>query len=422
MNPRSLLVAVLAALLLMGCGELANPGAPEKPAIEFTSNVEEDQNNVAVDTLVTASAKQGNITQVELESEKGTISFTEADGKWVATQRLEPGLEYKLTATGTGTDGKTGSFERTFRSKALSLNEQTYPSVSPLAGETVGVGMPVIVRFDLPVQNRELFEQNMTVETSKPIEGRWAWFSDTAVHFRPKEYWPAETDVTVKIRVNSLPAGNGIYGQQDQVITFHIGRKVVGYVDVNRFTLTVKADDQVVRTIPVSTGDAKHPTRQGTKVVMEKLRKVDMDAATTGVDSEDPDYYDIEDVEYAMRLTHSGEFLHAAPWSVGSQGRANVSHGCTGMSTANAEWLYGQMKKGDPVEYAGSSRPMEWGNGWSDWNISWDEWVSKSALKTPPATPTPAPAPSAPSTPAPPPTDNSGSPTGIRTTAPPMPS
>ena len=41
-----------------------------------------------------------------------------------------------------------------------------------------------------------------------------------------------------------------------------------------------------------------------------------------------------------MRLTYSGEFLHAAPWSVGSQGYANVSHGCTGMSTANAQWLY----------------------------------------------------------------------------------
>jgi lipoprotein-anchoring transpeptidase ErfK/SrfK len=204
------------------------------------------------------------------------------------------------------------------------------------------------------------------------------------VHYRTKDYWPAETDVTVKILVNSLPAGNGIYGQQDQVVKFHVGSKVVGYVDVNRYTLTVKENDQVIRTIPVSTGDTKHPSRQGTKVIMEKLRKVDMDAATTGVDSEDDDYYDLEDVEYAMRLTNSGEFLHAAPWSVGSQGRANVSHGCTGMSTANAEWLFGQMKKGDPVEYTGSSRPIEQGNGWTDWNIAWDEWVTKSALKVAP--------------------------------------
>jgi lipoprotein-anchoring transpeptidase ErfK/SrfK len=247
------------------------------------------------------------------------------------------------------------------------------------------------------------------------------------VHFRPKEYWPANTDVTVKILINSLPAGNGIYGQQDQEVKFHIGAKVVGYVDVNTYTLTVKADDQVIRTIPVSTGDAKHRSRQGTKVIMEKLRKVDMDAATTGVDSEDDDYYDIEDVEYAMRLTYSGEFLHAAPWSVGSQGHANVSHGCTGMSTANAEWLFHQMKKGDPVEYTGSPRPIEEGNGWTDWNVSWDDWVARSALKTPP---TPSPSPSAgtgstaPSSASPssaaPQSGATPNPTGIRSTAPPM--
>jgi lipoprotein-anchoring transpeptidase ErfK/SrfK len=418
----------VAALLLGACGEFRGVTKPDRPTVEFSSNVEAGQRDVAVDTIVKATAKHGTITGVELESDKGNIPFTGEGRSWTATQRLEPGVEYRLTATGKGDDGKAGSFERTFTTKALTLNEQTYPSVSPLAGETVGVGMPIIVRFDLPVQNRELFEQNMTVETSKPIEGRWAWFGDRSVHFRPKDYWPADTDVTVKILVNSLPAGNGIYGQQDQEVKFRIGSKVVGYVDVNRCTLTVKADDKVIRSIPVSTGDAKHKTRQGTKIIMEKLRKVDMDAATTGIDSEDPDYYDIEDVEFAMRLTNSGEFLHAAPWSVGSQGRANVSHGCTGMSTANAQWLYGQMKKGDPVEYTGSPRPIEEGNGWTDWNIAWDAWVARSALKTSPTpSPTPTPGTGSPGTGVPgsaTPPSGGGTPnlTGIRTTAPPMPS
>jgi hypothetical protein len=58
------------------------------------------------------------------------------------------------------------------------------------------------------------------------------------------------------------------------------------------------------------------------------------------------------------------------------------------MSTANARWLYEHMKKGDPVEYTGSPRPIEQGNGWTDWNISWDDWVKKSALKV---APTPSP-------------------------------
>jgi lipoprotein-anchoring transpeptidase ErfK/SrfK len=395
---------------------------PKQPSISFSSNVSSDQEAVAVDTIVTVTAKDGTIAHVGMESDKNKIGFEAQGSKWVATRRLEPGTKYTITATGKGTDGKAGDFTRSFTTEALTLSQQTYPSVIPLAGRTVGVGMPIIVRFDIPVKNRELFEKNMFVETSQPVEGRWAWFSDREVHYRPKEYWPANTDVTVKILVNSLPAGNGIYGQKDQIVDFKVGQKVVAYVDVNTYTLTLKENDAVVRTIPVSTGDSKHRTRQGTKVIMEKLRKVDMDAATTGVYSDDDDYYDLEDVEYAMRLTNSGEFLHAAPWSVGSQGHANVSHGCTGMSTANAAYLFGQMKQGDPVEYTGSPRKLEQGNGWTDWTISWDDWVAKSALKEAPeptATPTTSASPSPSSSPSrsafTPLPSMTPSPTGIRT-------
>lgn len=412
--------------MVSGCGEFTYKAAiPKKPSVEFSSNVASGADDVPVDTLVKATARHGTITSVSLESDKGNVGFAEQGRVWVAGKRLEPGVDYHLTVNGVGSDGATASLERDFTTTNLSLNEQTYPSVSPLGGETVGVGMPVIVRFDLPVRNHELYEQNMVVESSKPIDGRWAWFGDRSVHFRPRDYWPADTDVTVKVLVNSLPAGNGIYGQQDQVVKFHIGRKMVSYVDVNAHTLVVKQNDQVIRTIPVSTGDDKHRTRQGTKVIMEKLRKVDMDAATTGVDSEDPGYYNLKDVEYAMRLTNSGEFLHAAPWSVGAQGRANVSHGCTGMSTENAKWLFETVKKGDPVEYSGSSRPIEEGNGWTDWNVSWDDWVGRSALKTPePTVEAPSVSPAAPASAQPTsaaPHDNSASPTGIRATAPPMP-
>ncbi|MFL6090862.1 MAG: Ig-like domain-containing protein [Aeromicrobium sp.] len=414
MSSRSRMAAFgLAAIVILasaGCDVIGSKIVePKKPTIQFKSNVSAGQDDVAVDTMVRVTATHGTIDRASLASAKGAVPVEQQGDAWVATQRLEPGTEYTLTALGTGEDGKAGSQKTKFTTKALTLSEQTYPSVSPLTQDTVGVAMPVIVRFDLPVQNKELFEKNMTVESSQPVEGRWAWFSDREVHYRPKDYWPAETDVTVKILVNSLPAGNGVYGQQDQVVKFHVGQKVVGYVDVNTYTLTIKDNDVVVKTIPVSTGDAKHRSREGTKVIMEKLRKVDMDAATTGVDSEDPGYYNLKDVEYALRLTNSGEFLHAAPWSVGAQGHANVSHGCTGMSPANAEWLFGHMKKGDPVEYTGSPRPIEPGNGWTDWNIPWDQWVAKSALKvapTPSATPTPSttapgsPASSSPSAPA----------------------
>ncbi len=83
-----------------------------------------------------------------------------------------------------------------------------------------------------------------------------------------------------------------------------------------------------------------------------------MNSETVGISADDPEAYDIDDVQWAMRLTYSGEFIHAAPWSVGSQGCANVSHGCTGMSTADAGWLYAMSRRGDVVEYTGTDRWM----------------------------------------------------------------
>ena len=116
------------------------------------------------------------------------------------------------------------------------------------------------------------------------------------------------------------------------------------------------------------------------KVIIEKFETKRMNSETVGINRNDPEAYDIDDVRWAMRVTYSGEFIHAAPWSVGSQGYANVSHGCTGMSTDNAGWLYSISKRGDVVEYTGTDRPMEFTNGYGDWNESFSEWSQGSAL------------------------------------------
>ena len=383
LNSRAILTVVAVTLLLAGCSaDKVKQAVKQEDPVTLSASVKQDAKNVTVDTIVTADAEHGKIDEATLTTANGksTISGRVTGTQWVASERLEPGKSYVFTVKGTGEDGKQKTLKRTFTTQALTLQQQTYPSVSPLKNQTVGVGMPVIVTFDLPVKNKALYERNMQVTSNKDVEGSWSWISDRVVHYRPKDFWPAGTKVTVDLHLNGLPAGNGIYGQQDQKVPFRIGRKVVSTIDVSAHRLTVRINDKVARTIPVTTGDAKHRTRHGTKVIMEKFPKVDMDAATTGVDSEAPDYYDIHGVKWAMRLTNSGEFLHAAPWSVGSQGRANVSHGCTGMSTANADWLYHQSKVGDVAKYVHSPRSMEDQNGWTDWNVSWDDWKRGSAL------------------------------------------
>jgi len=371
--------------------DAVTPDAPKEPVV-LTPNVADGATDVKVSTFVKVLAEDGTVSAATLKTADGAteIAGKVTDDGWRADSRLEPGTSYDLSVTGMGEDGEEITVTSAFSTIPLTLDQQTYPSVAPLDGETVGVGMPVIVTFDLPVKNRELYEKYMKVTTDNGTTGSWTWFSDNEAHFRPEQYWPANTKVTVKLSLNSLPAGSGIYGQQDQDISFEVGKKVVSTVDVGKHKLTYSVDDQKVKTIPVTTGDDGHRTREGIKVIMEKFSAVDMDAATTGVDSEDPGYYNLSDVRWAMRLTNSGEFLHAAPWSVGAQGNANVSHGCTGMSTADAKWLYDNSRRGDVVEYVDSPRALEDRNGWTDWNVPWGTWTAGSALQAAPAAGEPA--------------------------------
>jgi lipoprotein-anchoring transpeptidase ErfK/SrfK len=375
-------VLVLSSCSIKDAKDAVTPTQSEDP-ISLTPNVGDGAPDVKVSTFVRVLAEDGSVTSAKLATADGSteIAGRISDTGWRADSRLEPGTAYRLTATGVGEDGKEATVTRSFTTQALSLEQQTYPSIAPLQGETVGVGMPVIVTFDVPVKNRELYEKNMRVSTDNGVTGSWTWFSDREVHFRPEQYWPAHTKVNVRLHLNSLPAGGGVYGQQDQDVSFEVGNKVVSTVDVGKHKLTYTVDDKTVRTIPVTTGDDGHRTREGIKVIMEKFSAVDMDAATTGVDSEDPGYYNLKDVQWAMRLTNSGEFMHAAPWSVGSQGRANVSHGCTGMSTSDAKWLFDRSRRGDVVQYVDSPRPLEDRNGWTDWNVPWTTWTSGSALQ-----------------------------------------
>ena len=339
-----------------------------------------DSAAVPIDAPVTVSTTGATLEAVSVTSPVGELVGSVAGGSWTSSDLLEPGTDYTITASATSSEGRDVERTRSFHTVDLTLDEQTFAAIAPLDGETVGVGMPVVVTFDLPVTDRAVFEKNMHVTSTPAQPGSWYWLSDREAHFRPATYWKAGTDVSVDLDLNSLPAGNGIYGQESRHIDFHIGDSVVSKVDVRTHVLRTFINGQLARTMPISAGKDGWETRSGTKVIIEKFRRKTMDASTIGVDESDPEYYNLSDVEYALRVTYSGEFLHAAPWSVGSQGSDNVSHGCVGMSTSDAAWLYDHTSRGDVVEVTGSARSMTLENGYGDWNLSAADWKSGSAI------------------------------------------
>jgi lipoprotein-anchoring transpeptidase ErfK/SrfK len=359
-------------------------GAPEQAApvvpVRITTSAA-DPSAVRIAEPLRIKAAQGTLTDVTVTASDGTKLDGSLDaGSWLLSSRLEPSTDYVARARAERSDGEVVTKVLRLHTEDLTLDQQAYPSVAPLAGETVGVGMPVVVTFDLPVTDKAAFERHMTVTSTPAQAGSWHWFSDYEARFRPKTYWQAGTDVSVDLDLNSIPAGNGIYGQESRTVDFHVGGANVYKVNARTHQMQVFSNGDLLRTIPITTGKDGFTTRSGTKVIIEKFAEKRMNSETVGISSDDPEAYDIDDVKWAMRLTFTGEFIHAAPWSVGSQGYANVSHGCTGMSTANAAWLYAMTRRGDVVEYTGTDRWMTLENGYGDWNADFATYRTGSAL------------------------------------------
>ncbi len=359
----------------------SGPVQPDVPEASVSTNVTRGATAVPVDRRLSVTADAGTLTSVSVSSKSGSIPgrMSADKKKWTAGTLLEPATSYTLVSLASIEGGKAIKRTTHFRTAGLTLDQQTYPSIAPLDGQTVGVGMPVIVRFDVPVTDHASIEKHLHVVSQPAQRGSWHWISDTEVHWRPATYWKAGTNVTVNADINSVPAGNGIFGQVDRSISFHVGDAHIYKVNIKTDQMRVFSNGTLLRTLPVTTGQQPdYTTRSGTKVIIEKFPRKDMNSETVGITGADA--YNIKGVQWAMRVTYSGEFVHAAPWSVASQGHANVSHGCTGLSTADADWLYHMTNVGDVVEYTGTDKQMTLTNGYGDWTEPFSVYRQGSAL------------------------------------------
>jgi len=230
------------------------------------------------------------------------------------------------------------------------------PTFNPTNGSKVGAAKPIYINFARPIADRALAQAAVHISSVPPVPGRFYWSSDTQLRWRPQDFWPAGTVV-------NIDAG----GTKS---SFTVPEQLVATIDDATHQMTVSRNGKVEKTIPVSMGmsGGGHATPNGTYYVLEKFPTIVMDSSTYGVPVNSPNGYKLN-VQLAVRIDNSGNFVHSAPWSVADQGKRNVSHGCINISPDNAKWFYDNFGSGDAIVVKNSKGLYNQPDGASDWQM-----------------------------------------------------
>jgi lipoprotein-anchoring transpeptidase ErfK/SrfK len=327
-----------------------------------------------------------------------TVTMTDADGRqvpgefdaarriWHSTAPLAYGERYTVTAAGTGSNRaaliRSASFTTVKPARLTGVTLRANKDLLLTDRPAYGVGQPIVVNFDEAVSDRAAAEKSLQVITTPHVDGAWHWFGDQEAHWRPQQYWKPGTKVTVNANLYGTNLGDGSYGQGNTSASFTIGPSKIAIADDATYHMKAFIDGQEVRDIPIAMG--RHEligsidlhTRSGPHIVLGNDRVTRMTSASFGLTGAGS--YDAM-VEWTTHISYEGEYVHAAPWSVGQQGNSDASHGCININTDNAIWFYNTFGPGDVVDVRNTGVPLDSTDGLGDWTLSWADWLKGSA-------------------------------------------
>ncbi|MHA7306322.1 L,D-transpeptidase [Arthrobacter sp. TMN-49] len=298
--------------------------------------------------------------------------------KWISKEPLKFATDYTFNVTAMDAAGAKTTHISTFTT--VPATHEADAVLYPGADSTVGVAQPLEFKFSEPVVNKEAVEKAITVTTGTGQKGAFRWYSDTQVRYRAADYWPANSKISVDVKLFGLDVGNGMIGNFDKNYTVNIGNKVVMEADAAAHSVRVLINDQVAKVFPATMGDEVFPSASGFIVLTnDKQRNATFKASSIGLKPGDPGDYGSVDVEYATRLSYSGIFIHqATPSAMPYLGVANLSHGCIGLSAEGAGWVFNNMGAGDIVHTVGTpNETIAATDGFGDWNIPFAQYASR---------------------------------------------
>ena len=339
-------------------GKVVASGSKVKPGVELkVSNVAKGA------TVEVVGFKDPTITIPVRATNKSDV--------WT-TDPIRPAI--RLWARVIGSDGTVLGKVNFFTEKAENtFSLDVYPTDSYASSETFGVGIPLVVEFSQAITNKAEVEKAMVVTSDKDFgEANWFWVDSTKAVFRPRTWWPGDATITLNADLSGVEGASGTWGPKVEK-SFKTGTSIALNVNLRKHTMDYIRNGKVTETFPISGGRPGFETASGIKLITthEAPRRLYNPDPKNG--------WDVM-VDYAMRISDDGEFIHSAPWN-GSIGYANLSHGCINMTTSEAGYLFSHTDFATPVTVTGSSIQAGTGNYLAGyWNYTWQEWKRGSAL------------------------------------------
>jgi lipoprotein-anchoring transpeptidase ErfK/SrfK len=346
---------------------------------------------------VEVKADTGTLTDVRMVNDGGKSVegvLTPDNTVWKPTTPLGYGRTYTLNVSGRGPNGivstQVSSFSTLQPSNQTKVSFTTTSEATLREGGTYGVGTVVVAHFDERIADRAAAERQLKVTTNPAVQGSWFWVDGQNAHWRPEHYYAPGTTVTAEAKIYGIPLGDGLFGQDDSRVSFHIGDAHVSIADDATKVVSVFNNGALVRTMPTSMGMGGTETvgaqtislwtPPGIYTVLDKGNPVVMDSSTFGLPKNSRLGYR-ETINYATRISIDGIYLHQLDATVWAQGHTDTSHGCLNLNGDNAKWFYDFSVPGDVVEIRNSGGPPLKLTQNGDWTLSWDQWRGGSAVK-----------------------------------------
>ena len=370
------------------------PAAPKPATLRIWPRPgSEDVNPAAAVSVAAFSGTLDDVTIVNDADKPIPGVLTRGKRGWHPTSQLGYGRTYTMTITARGPGGMPSRQTSSFTTLSPDYQAAVYLNTTAGApiqdGGTYGVGTVVVARFDSAIDDRAAAEKHLRVTTNPPVAGSWNWVDDQTAHWRPEKYYAPGTSVDVAAEIYGTRLGDGLYGEEDEHVSFKIGNSHVSIADDTTKQVSVFDNGKLVRTMPTSMGMGGTQTIGGTTLsfwtppgvytVMDKANPVVMDSSTFGLPTGSRLGYRVT-IPWATRVSVDGIYLHQLNATVWAQGNTNTSHGCLNLNGDNAKWFFDFSVPGDIVEVRNTGGPPLTLKQGGDWSVPWNEWLKGSAL------------------------------------------